>query len=273
MTDKLAAADSGDFARWVLSNYSDPIPESEARSFIESKLGLEIKPPRKPRGGPRFQKGDEVVIKKDKHKNAETMEVYAEFNGKVGEVIDTDSTGATVKFKSGGEGVFPDAQKLRGVGIYKYTPPFVMQGSPALEMVYLAEEKEIRDEQKVIVDRYLSNGKTQTRSGNYYSGYAFTASVNQGGQVYFSVFPQQRVEVDPESESGFLPRSFNPTKGQVLYMGLLGKRPVGWKDQWAEQENAGPEGAMHSASLRAKVIRLAHAKPELRAALLPLLKK
>jgi len=271
MDKKLAAVDSGDFSRWVLSNFTEPLQESEARAFITSKLGLDIKPPRKPRGGPRFQVGDEVVIKKDKHKNAETMEVYEKFHGKVGEVIEADSTGVTAKFKSGGEGVFPDAQKLRGVGIYKYTAPFVMQGSPALEMVYLAEEKEIRDEQKIIVEKYLSNGRTQTRSGNYYSGYAFTASVNQGGQVYFSVFPQQRVEVDPSSESGFLPRSFNPTKGQVLYMGLLGKRPTGWKDQWEEQE-AQAGGMGHAASLRSKVIRLAHLKPELRAHLLPLLK-
>jgi len=267
MITKTAANDSGDFARWALSNLTDPLPEAEIRSFITHKLGLEIKAPRKPRGGPRFQVGDEILIKKDKHKNAETAAVYEKFHGKVGEVIEADSTGVTVKFKTGGEGVFPDAQKLRGVGIYKYLPPFVVQGSPAMEMVYLAEEKEINDEQKVIVDKYLSNGRTQARSGNYYSGFAFSASVNQGGQVYFSVFPQQRVEVDPESERGFLPRSFNPTKGQVVYMGLLGKRPLGWDKQWAQQN-----GEERAASLRSRVIRLAHSQPELRPALLPLLK-
>ena len=270
---KKAAQDSGDFARWAIAN-REPLDESEIRNRVKNDFGLEITPTKPKREGARFWVGDQVQINKAKHKDAETKDVYEQFHGKIGVVTDADATGVAVKFKSGGEGVFPDAQKPRGVGILKYNPPFVMEGSPKMEIVYLAKSGSVPDAQEIIVTKYLAGGKSEQRSGNYFSGYAFSAHTNKANQVYFSLSTQQRIEVDPEMEGGYLPRSFNPTDGQVVYMGKLGKRPNGWDEAWAAQQaqaQAAPQAQAHQASLRAKLIRLAHARPSLRADLLPLL--
>ena len=67
-------------------------------------------------------------------------------------------------------------------------------------------------------------------------------SGDHGFGFYFSAFPQQRTRVDPASEASFLPRSFNPAKGNVLYIGLIGKRPAVWKKQLEEMQEKASEG-------------------------------
>jgi ribosomal protein L21E len=193
---------------------------------------MEIKPPIQKRTGPRFQIGDMVEITASKHKDPETKGVYDMYNGRVGEVVAVNGMDADVRMESGSREVitFPKAQSPRGVGIYKYTAPFELEGSAAIEMVYLAGG-EVTDEQKVVVEAYKARGRNhEKRPGYYYSGHAFTARLNAAGQVYFGMNPQQRLRVDV-AEGGFMARSFNPSKGDVIYIGLVGRRPTSWKSE------------------------------------------
>ena len=223
---------TSDFVKWVVLTQS-PWDRVQTIHFLK-RLGLEISPPTKKRTGLRFQVGDLVIIKKDKHKDPLTAGPYVEYNGKLGTVTDIDEHDVLVSLKSvGGPPVrFRDAQRKTGVGIFRYTPAFTMEGSPAVEIIYKRGGEAVSEEQKVIVDKYLEGGPN--RVGYYYSGHIFNARLNEKGEVYFTVFSQQRIEWDPDSEASFLPRAFNPAKGEVLYMGILGKRPTGWEQNLEE---------------------------------------
>jgi ribosomal protein L21E len=232
-----------DFVEWVVN--TDPVPmiETEIVKFVKGTLRMEVKPPIQKREGPRFQTGDRVQVKKDKHKDEATSGPYIEFNGKIGTVVGVDEQDALVKMDSGpSEPVrFVGALKPRGVGLFKYTPAFVLEGSAAVEMVYYMDaEADVKEEQAVVVEQYMNRArKGERRSMNYYTGHLFNARLNQAGQVYFQMFPQQRVEVDPESEAGFLARSFNPSRGKVLYIGRLNTdRPSGWEKELEEMRAA-----------------------------------
>lgn len=222
-----------DFVEWVVNTDPVPMTEAEIVKFVKGTLRMEIKPPIQKREGPRFQPGDRVKVQKDKHKDEVTSGPYIEFNGKIGTVVAVEGQDALVKMDSGpSEPVrFIGALKPRGVGLFKYTPAFVMEGSVAVEMVYYMDaEADVKEEQAVVVEQYMGRARQgEKRSMNYYTGHLFNARLNQAGRVYFQMFPQQRVEVDPESEGGFLARSFNPSKGKVLYIGRLNTdRPSGW---------------------------------------------
>jgi len=226
-----------DFVEWVVNTISTPMTESEVEKFLKGTLRMEIKPPIQKREGPRFQPGDRVKVQKDKHKDEATSGPYIEFNGKIGTVVTTDGQDALVKMDSGpSEPVrFMGALKPRGVGLFKYTPPFVMEGSVAVEMIYFRDaDADVKEEQAVVVEQYMGRArKGEKRSMNYYTGHLFNARLNQSGLVYFQMFPQQRVSVDPEA--GFEPRSFSPTTGKVLYIGRDQRdRPTGWEKELAE---------------------------------------
>lgn len=240
MRSKVAVnAKTQDFVEWVVNTDPVPMTEAEIEKFLKGTLRMEIKPPLQKRQGPRFQEGDRVQVKKDKHKDEATSGPYIEFNGKIGTVVGVAGEDALVKMDSGpSEPVrFVGALKPRGVGLFKYTPAFVMEGSVAVEMVYYMDaEADVKEEQAVVVEQYMNRArKGEKRSMNYYTGHLFNVRLNQAGQLYFQMFPQQRVEVDPESEAGFLARSFNPSKGKVLYIGRLNTdRPSGWEQELEE---------------------------------------
>lgn len=251
----LLAGNSGDFARWAITTLN-PLTETEVEAFLRGRLGMEIRSPRTTRPGPRFQVGDSVIIRGDKHADPKTAAPYNLYNGKVGRVVEATPTAVGVRFNTGEEVAFEGAQKARGVGMYRYTAPFTMVGSPGVEMVYLAAAEDISPDQKVTVEKYLGGGRGEKRSGNYYSGHIFNALYNQAGQVYFTVFSHQRIDVDPQSEGGAQPRSFNPLKGKMVYIGLLGKRPRGWENEWeaAQLAAAGMEGSeVDSMNMAARV--------------------
>lgn len=224
--------DTTDFIEWVKAT-QPPWPEQAIRSFLQAVLGVAISPPRTKRVGPRFQPGDRVEIFAKKHKDPATLAVYDEFDGKIGTVESTDGMDALVRFDSGPPAPvrMPNALKPRGVGIYKYTPPYTLEGSAEVEFVYYAEKRPTQ-EAKEIVEHYMQRSKPyEQRSENYYTGHVVFASTNKQGQLYFQTFPQQRIRVDPKSEAGFRPRTVNPEKGDLLYIGLKGKRPRGWQKE------------------------------------------
>jgi len=223
--------DTEDFVEWAL-NTQQPMNPRAVQRFVEGKLRIETKPPMQKRPGPRFQEGDRVEVNVSKHKDADTIEVYKQFDAQVGTVTGVSGMDAVVKMDRGGaEVTFPLAQKSRGVGLMKYTPNFVAKGKGPIEMIYIAGGSATKDQQ-MVVKYYTDRSKGgEKRSANYYTGYVFTANMAKGGGWYFRAAPQQRMQVGGGADKGFLWRSFNPGKGKVFYIGLQGKRPSGWKDQ------------------------------------------
>jgi hypothetical protein len=241
LRSKVAAnQETQDFVEWVVNTTPNPMTEAEVAKFLKNTLRMEIQPPKppKPPGTARFAIGDRVKIKKDKHKDEATSGPYIEFNGKIGTVtaVVKNEQGAKyddalVKLDSGpSEPVrFPLALKATGVGIGKYTPPYVIEGSVQVEMIYYRTEgAPVRDEQQLVVEQYMGRARQgERRSMNYYSGHLFGAALNKEGELYFSMNPQQRMSIDPEE--GYEFRSFNPKTGKVLYIGRMKTdRPQGW---------------------------------------------
>lgn len=228
--------DTEDFIRWCLSTQA-PMSPHEVETFVTRTLGVKTSPPRQKRTGPRFQRGDLVEIKFDKHKASNgNPGPYKLYNGKIGTVSEIAGEDALVTFKGEREPVrFEGAQKTRGVGIYKYTAPFTITGSAKIEMVYNAGGQATPDAQ-VVVEAYLGRGRgTEKRAANYYTGHVVSASTGSNG-YYFMGFPQQRMEVG--TEGGFRPRSFNPAKGEVIYIGVLNSRPSKWKAELDAMDKA-----------------------------------
>lgn len=225
-------ADTEDFVRWVLSTQT-PMSPHEVEAFVERTLNIKTSAPvKKDTSGPRFQKGDSVMIVADKHK-APKFDIgnYKLYNGKVGTVTETDDMDVLVAFQGVPAAVrFPGGLSPRGVGIYKYTAPYDIKGSDKIEMIYFAGGKPTTDA-TVVVETYIARSKKmEKRSANYYTGHVVFGSTGANG-YYFRGFPQQRMQVDPQAEGGFQARTFNPSLGEVYYIGLFGKRPSQWKDE------------------------------------------
>lgn len=221
------SSDTSDFAEWAMNQQS--LSPMQVRAFIERELKVKIEPPAQKRTGPRFRKGDRVQIKADKHKDNSSIATYKEFDGKVGTVTGSEGDDVLVKLDSGPRDPvrFANGMKPRGVGIYKYVPPQVVKNVPKVELIYIAG-KPPKAEQVVVVEVYLSRGRSEKRSANYYTGYVTGANEAKGGGWYFRMPPQQR---GGEGEAGFQWRSFNPALGEVKYIGIMGKRPSDWKKE------------------------------------------
>lgn len=227
--------ETADFVGWAINQA--PMTKNETIRMLKVAGLKDILPPRQKRQGPRFQQKDDVLIKAGKHKDKATAAPYSENDGKVGTVVGVEGMGVYVQFKTGQPVFFEDAQKTRGVGIYKYTPAFVMQGSKKLEMIYESGGKRVNPDRVIVVEQYMGRGKTVKRKAPYFTGHAFNARYNKAGGVYFTLFPQQRIAVNPQggtTEAGFEATSINPDVGRLYYMGLMGKRPSGWKGELAD---------------------------------------
>lgn len=230
------AGNSGEFASYILSKQDgDPIPVNEVQGFVKG-LGVRVNEGgRKKAPGPRWQKGYRVCIKAEKHKG-DGMEVYRANDRRIGIIVDEGdgSKGSPVTVAFGSEEViFPNAQRSRGVGMYKATDYSKMKGYGPVEIIYKANpSRNPPKEQKQIAAEYIARGESrgEKRSLNYYSGFIFSAAKGKNG-FYFSILSQQRASQDACQE-GFPFRSFNPGDAEVLYIGRQGKRPRGWESEW-----------------------------------------
>jgi len=238
-SDKTAVGkDTADFIEWVFNVRNKPWDAQSVQNFVRNLLGVQTSPPVKKRTGPRFRKGDQVRIDSKKHSYPTTMAPYKTHHGQLGVVTEVDGKDVLVSFRGSAPVRFEGGNMDSNVGIFKYVESVKPPG-PMFELVYLAGGRRTRD-QKVTVDYYMGGAKkNERRSANYATGYAYFASTGKNGW-YFRAIPQQRL-IDPTSEAGFRPTSYNPKKGKVLYIGVAGRRPAGWKE---ELENARANAAM-----------------------------
>ena len=228
-TNKIAVKpETTDFVRWALSTQA-PMAPHEVSTFVVRTLGIKTSPGLRRRRGHRYLPGDSVIIKANKHRNNRyDRGNYDLYDGKIGTVTETQGQDALVSFNGKPPVRFPGALAPRGVGIYKYSKPYTIKGSAKIEMIYKAGEKSTPDA-KVVVDAYIGRGRPlERRSANYYTGYVVMAAIGKKGW-YFRGFPQQRMVVDPNSDAGYAARSFNPSLGEIFYIGIFGKRPARWK--------------------------------------------
>lgn len=237
--------DTEQFCEWAL-NTQQPLDSGDVQNFISNVVGVKPRPPAEAGAkGPRWQTGKLVNIRADKHKYG-GKDVYEKFDKKIGTITEIDGSDVLVAFKGEPAPVrFPDANKPMGVGMYAYTEPFSIPGAHHVEIVYISGTPSSSDAQ-VVVDHYMSKSRPgEKRNMQYYTGYVSDASIGQKG-YYFRLYSQQRVDPNIE-DGGSRPRTFNPSLGEVYYIGVVGKRPKGWKDEIEKIEEAA-EGSDKKAS-------------------------
>jgi ribosomal protein L21E len=94
-----------EFAEWALNQ--TPWAVNDVERFVAGKLKIKTSAPRKKRTGPRWQLGDLVVVKADKHKDQATIAVYQANHGQTGTVVGGSGEDVEVDLDGGGRVTFP----------------------------------------------------------------------------------------------------------------------------------------------------------------------
>jgi hypothetical protein len=240
-----------DFIDYILTTRdSKPLAQNEVMQLLKR-----AKVPQKPpivRAKPRFKQGDHLFL--DFSFGASTSAFMGEdpvtgdpldlstWNCKRCVCIAADSSSVTLEMDDGTTVMCPWGQKPTKTPLFKFTPKIQITGTPPLEIIYLKEpgKSPIPKKQEMQAVNYLGRGgKGEQRALNYYTGCCFGWRLNKQGQPYFQVMAQQRYQIDgtgcgKKPWDAVRPTSFNPLKGQVLYIGLLGHRPKGWEQKFAQ---------------------------------------
>lgn len=188
-------------------------------------------------------KGEMVMCKAPKNTNPKNTEECEKWDGKVGNVVDIDGDALVIEFTDGlstiGRGRFEGKESGSKTGLYRHTPSDAGGSNERamIEVIYVSNKaaKPPSPERTEQIQDYVDKGTAagESRSRIYYSGNPLKQAVGKNG-YYFTVFAAQRDQ---------FPTSINPQKGDVLYIGRLGARPGGWKNEFAKMlaESEGAE--------------------------------
>lgn len=276
--DRKAFTDeSADFVQWCLMK-KDRVSASGAERFLE-KLGLEKQiavPGAGPKRGP-LELGELVRVDKTKNTDSANVDACEKYHDHVGNIFDVNPGNVVVQFPNHERVQFIGNTSGASTGLYRHSPAEMADkpGRAVIEVVYVSDKTAPPPSADRIemVREYVEKGLAtgESRVDIYYTGLPFKMADGKSG-FYFSFFPTQR----STPISGAYPRSINPTKGDLYYLGVLGHRPGGWKAEYEKMVGA-PAGAdqhavMASGNLRDTLVKLAHDVPEMRKHLVPILR-
>lgn len=224
------SSDTEQFVAWAVMK-ADRLDKNECKKMLD-KIGVpfqestDIKVTRGP-----LAKGETVRCDAKKNTNQENVDECGKRDGQIGTVVDVDENAVVVEFTDGlrstGIERFDGRDAGATTGLYRHTQAYE-NGTSAVEVVYIKDENGAPPSKDRIdqINEYVERGtaKGENRSRIYYTGIALKQAEGKNG-YYFTVFAQQR---------DTYPTSLNPTKGRVLYIGRLGKRPGGWKSEYAK---------------------------------------
>jgi len=216
----------------------DAIPVRDMVKFIERGWGIEVKEPKgkKPKGVLRWEKGDKCRIDTKSHNNETTLDIYEEFEGQEGIIIETEEQDPSLKKGkygdvmarfNGKEVRLPEAQKGSYIGIKKPEFKFQDDGRDHIEAIYTRDPSGTASpEQIAIAEAYVLRGERrgEDRSFKYYTGPPISMVTRSSGVQLGFLCAQRNFDF----------RSFNPAKGKLLYLGKRNKRPSSWKNEYAD---------------------------------------
>lgn len=237
------AKDTEDFIEWVLATQEKMNPNAVQR-FLEQKLGREpVEPiPGKKRNTGPLQKGETVLVNARNNTNPLNVDACEAYHNRVGMVEDVGDGGLTIAFYtgnaetpsttlSGDKHFFDGVQSGKKSGLYRWTPKTTYQEHAVgkkvlLEVVYLRAGQRVDQRSIEQIERYVDLGeqKGENRSRVYYTGLVGKFAYGKDGDMYFALSSQQRDR----------PTFISPAKGKVLYIGVAGRRPAGWKQEAVE---------------------------------------
>ena len=225
------------FIEWVILS-NDTISQRQCANLLERQR-IPHRSPVKPQRGD-LQRGE--VVRIDKRKvPGHLQDLLGSLDGEIASVDEVDGDDVVLNFHNPR---LPNILRVEEgaagsrVGLYRHTPAEraltgpdgERRSSKLFEVVYISDKaaKPPSKDRVLQVQKYVDQGadKGENRSRIYYTGLILkTAYGKKGGanSWYFTIFSQQR---------DTWPRSLNPSKGRVLYIGRLGKRPSGWEEEY-----------------------------------------
>lgn len=238
------APDTAPFVEWVLAT-QDAMREEDMVRFLEAKLGETPDPaPAKGQSGRKSRTtplavGEKVMVDKTKNANPLNTDACEQYHNRVGQVDSVTNEGLVVAFYRGNmdswaddltgeKQLFNGFQSGQKSGLFRWTPKSVSFDNSKykkilFECVYLRGGTTVDTRRMEQIKQYVEQGlsRGESRSEIYYTGTVKTFAENQQGEAYFGLVAQQRD----------LPTNINPKKGKLLYLGVAGKRPGGWKEE------------------------------------------
>lgn len=242
--EKLAISeDTENFIEWALKTRAPMKPDAVER-LIESATGMTPKAPeaKAPRKTGSLAVGETVLVDKYKNTNPVNTEACEQYHNRVGMVESATSSGVSIAFYrgdaenpstelSGDKQYFDGLATGKSSGLYRWTPkPSYAAGGEGkkvlFELVYLREGQNVDRRSVEQIEKYVDIGeqKGENRSRVYYTGSVINFAYGQDGTMYFGLAAQQRDR----------PTFINPSKGKLLYVAPLGRRPKGWKQEAME---------------------------------------
>jgi hypothetical protein len=255
---KTAASEETEaFIAWVIATQK-PIQSAQVQRFLESKLGREPSEPasRAPAKRGPLEKGETVLVNAYKNTNTLNTDACKEYHNRVGFVDDIGKDGVTIAFykgdaenpsniPSGDKQFFSGKTTGKDTGLYRWTSRVQHQERSVgkrinFEMIYFSEKPNVDKRSLEQIQEYVERGvdKGESRNRAYYTGQVGVFTFNKSGEMYFSLVTQQRDR----------PTFINPAKGQLLYIGVLGRRPAGWLKDATEMMEAEGRAKMEEAA-------------------------
>ena len=226
LVKKAFSEESEQFVAWCLMK-ADKWSPAECQRLLD-RVGVPfVETLEKSDKGP-LLKGEQVKVFGMTNTNAKNTDMCHEFNDQVGFVTDIDDGAVIVKFERGGVGRFEGTLPGKETGLGRFKPSAEADKRANIELVYFSDPSAVPSKMSIKrVREYVSKGLAtgESRADCYYVGLPTVQTLNAAKQYY--------VKYRSLTRDGDY-RSFNPTKGKVLYLGLLGHRPGGWKDDFAK---------------------------------------
>lgn len=234
---KAVQDETSDFVDWIILTRNDEkMSPAAVEHFLDQSLGIKPRPydPEKVivKKGPILELGDTVRVDASKAPpvNQEVANLWANQIGRIAKV-NKDRGSVLVRFDRG-EAEFFGLASASVTGLYRHTTLEQMNDavlSPKMiELVYFSKPGEVGAYRKSVVDSYVQKGlsRGEERSRNYHTGRVKSCAYGKDGTMYFTLESAQRP----------YPVSVNPEKGELLYIGILNKRPS-WQGEFSRAKS------------------------------------
>lgn len=226
LLQKQAAKDTMDFVTWALKTQR-PIPTSRVIDFLE-RHGVDLVDTGESKRGKPLAMGELVEIQASNAPN-DLKDLLSPHDLKKGNIIEVDGEDVVIQFQAGPLLRVPGGVNAgKASGVYR-TSQMEDQGKMKhIEVVYLpANERKPSTVAIQVLQQYVRNGLSagEERSENYFTGFVPGWKLSKDNNPYFMLWSQQR---------GGRPRTLSPNKGNVYYIGIVGRRPASWQKELAQ---------------------------------------
>jgi hypothetical protein len=243
--DRIAISGSTeDFVEWVIATkMDDPMKPGEVERYLEDYLNRKPEvpvdgAPSSRKTGP-LQEGEKVRVDKNKSPASSNADACALYHNRVGVVTKVTQEGVTIAFYEGdvdrpSTDLTGDKQFFEGTasggktGLYRHTPrtdyrEHAVDVGTQFELVYFkgGDKVDVTRAENIEAMRERAALRGQHLSSNYMTGQVGKFAYSKAGELYFTITSLHRDT----------PTTISPTKGKLLYLGVLGKRPSGWKEE------------------------------------------